>query len=359
LNGALPGGFTDEALHDALDLCLSCKSCKTECPAAVDMAMYKAEFLAHYHQKHRRPLIAHALGRINDVAAAASYAPRLANFVSRSFLTRPLKGALGVHEKRELPRFANQTFRAWFGEHNAAADARPEVVLFPDTFNNYFEPHIAIAATRVLESAGFRVAIPPSQICCGRPLYDQGMLDVAKQRLQDCMRVLGPFAKLGVPIIGLEPSCILTFRDELPRLFPGDFIAKSLAEDTFMLDEFLARKAPAYVPRPYKGRALLHGHCHQKAIVGLKYETALLGRMSGLELEVLDAGCCGMAGAFGYETGHYEVSKTLAERVLVPAIRASQPGAIVISDGFSCRSQVRHFCPDARVLHLAQLLDIS
>ncbi len=357
LNGGLPGGLTDEALHEALDLCLSCKSCKTECPAAVDMAMYKAEFLAHYHQQHRRPLLAHALGRINEWAALAAHAPGLVNSLSRSFLARPMKRALGIHPNRDLPRFAKQTFRAWFGARNGAVDSRPEVVLFPDTFNNFFEPEVAIAATHVLDAAGFRVTIPQSQICCGRPLYDQGMLDVAKQRLREAMRVLGPYVERAVPIVGLEPGCILTFRDELPRLFPGDTVAQALAEGTFLLDEFLARKAPAYVPPPYQGRALLHGHCHQKAIAGLKHETALLERVSGLKLEVLDAGCCGMAGAFGYEAGHYDISKTLAERVLVPAIRRSDPGAIVISDGFSCRSQVRHFCPDARVMHLAQVLD--
>ncbi len=357
LNGGLPGGFTDEAMHEALDLCLSCKSCKTECPAAVDMAMYKAEFLSHYHQQHRRPLIAHALGRINEWAALASRAPSLVNSLSHSFLARPLKRALGIHPKRDLPRFAKQTFRTWFGGRNGAGDSRPEVVLFPDTFNNFYDPEVAIAGTRVLESAGFRVTIPATQICCGRPLYDQGMLDVAKERLRECMRVLGPYVERGVPIVGLEPGCILTFRDELPRLFPSDPVAQALAKATFMLDEFLVRHAPAYSPPTRNGHALLHGHCHQKAISGLKHETALLGRVSGLQLEVLDAGCCGLAGAFGYEADHYEISKTLAERVLVPAIQRSKPGTIVISDGFSCRSQVRHFCPEARVVHLAQVLD--
>jgi len=357
LSCGLPGGFTDEILHDALDLCLSCKSCKTECPAAVDMAMYKAEFLSHYHQQHRRPLIAHALGRINEWAALASHVPSLANSLSRSFLARPLKRALGIHPARDLPRFAKRTFRAWFGGRNGAGDTRLEVVLFPDTFNNFHEPEVAIAGTRVLESAGFRVIIPPSQICCGRPLYDQGMLDLAKQRLREAMRVLGPYVERGVPIVGLEPGCILTFRDELPRLFPSEPMAQTLAEGTFMLDEFLARKAPGYEPPPRQGRALLHGHCHQKAIAGLTHETTLLRRVSGLKLEVLDAGCCGMAGAFGYEADHYEISKTLAERVLVPAIQRSEPGTIVISDGFSCRSQVRHFCPEAGVMHLAQVLD--
>jgi Fe-S oxidoreductase len=357
LNGDLPGGFTDEAMGDALELCLSCKSCKTECPAAVDMAMYKAEFLSHYHEKHPRLLIAHALGRINQWASLASHAPGLVNSLARSFLGRPFMRALGIHAKRSMPLFAKQTFRAWFGTRNGITDSRPEVVLFPDTFNNFFEPQVAISATRVLENAGFRVMIPPSQVCCGRPLYDQGMLDVAKQRLRECMRVLSPYVERSLPIVGLEPGCILTFRDELPRLFPREPAAQVLAQSTFMLDEFLARKVPAYTPPPLQGRALLHGHCHQKAIAGLKHETALLQHVAGLTFEVLDAGCCGMAGAFGYEADHYEISKALAERVLVPAIQRSEPGTIVISDGFSCRSQVRHFCPGTQAMHLAQVLD--
>lgn len=357
LNGHLPGGFTDHSVREALDLCLSCKSCKTECPAAVDMATYKAEFLSHYHEQHPRPLVARVLGRINEYAALASHAPGLINALSRSFVARPLKRALGIHPNRDLPRFARQTFRSWFAARGpVAADSRPEIVLFPDTFNNFFEPDVAISAVHVLESAGFRVTIPPSQLCCGRPLYDQGMLDIAKQRLREAMRVLGPYVDRGVPVVGLEPGCLLTFRDELPKLFPRESSAQALAQNSFMLDEFLSRSAPGYTPPPFSGRALLHGHCHQKAIAGMNHETALLGRVSGLKVESLDAGCCGMAGAFGYDAGHYDISKVLAERVLVPAIQRGEPGTIVITDGFSCRSQIRHFCPDARVLHLAQVL---
>lgn len=352
----LPGGFTDDALREALDLCLSCKGCKTECPATVDMAIYKAEFLAHYYQQHRRPLLAHLLSRINKWAEIASLAPGLVNAVMRSALVKPMKRVLRIHPDRNLPRFAKRAFRSWFASHRSVADSEREVVLFPDCFNNFFEPEVAIAAVEVLESAGFRVTIPPSALCCGRPVYDQGMLELAMQRLEEVVGVLGPYVRREVPIVGLEPSCVLTFRDELPKLFPREPNAHALAEHTFLLDEFLGRKASGYTPPSHSGRVLLHGHCHQKAIAGLKQETGLLERISGLQFELLDAGCCGMAGAFGYITDHYEVSKILAERVLVPAIQRSEPGTIVMSDGFSCRSQIRHFCPGARVMHLAQLL---
>jgi len=355
----LAGGFTDDAVREALELCLSCKGCKSECPAAVDMAAYKAEFLAHYYRQRHRPFLSHLLGRINRWAELASLAPGLVNAVADSALGKPLKRALGIHPNRHLPRFAARTFRSWFTGRSSPAASGRRVVLFPDTFNNFFEPEVAIAAVEDLERLGFQVTIPPSSVCCGRPLYDQGMLDLAKQRLQQAMRVLGAYVQRGMAIVGLEPGCVLTFRDELLKLFPNEPKAHALAERVFLLDEFLTREAPEHVPAPFSGRALLHGHCHQKAIAGLNSETALLKRISGLRLEVLDAGCCGMAGAFGYAADHYEVSKAIAERVLLPAIRNSEPGTIVIADGFSCRSQIRHFCPGTRVLHFAQLLNLG
>jgi FAD/FMN-containing dehydrogenase/Fe-S oxidoreductase len=356
----LKGGFTDDSLHETLDFCLSCKSCKTECPAAVDMAMYKAEYLAHYYQRNPRSLAGKLFGRISEIAMLAAHSPGLANALSHSWAGGALNRMAGIHPKRSLPQFALQTFREWFAKiartKKPESSGAPQVLLFTDTFTNFFEPHIALSAMRVLENAGFQVLIAPKYVCCGRPLYDQGMLDRAKQRLVEAMNTFGPYVERGIPLVGLEPSCILTYRDELPKLFPKDPRARMLAEHSFMLDEFLAREAPSYVPPPLKARALVHGHCHQKAIAGMDRETALLKRVDGLDFRVLDAGCCGMAGAFGYEANHYEMSRALAERVLVPAIKAAGPDTIVISDGFSCRSQVRHFCPGTRVMHLAQVL---
>jgi Fe-S oxidoreductase len=321
------------------------------------MATYKAEFLSHYYAKNRRSLTAYFFGNIHELARAASMAPRIANALAKA----PLAGrAAGIHRERSLPRFAPRTFRAWHRARQAKvrAGAR-EVVLFPDTFNNFFEPEVAIAATEVLERAGFAVRVPERDLCCGRPLYDQGMLDRAKDRLRRVMDALTPALERGACVVGLEPSCILTFRDELPALFPADARASKLRDRSLLLDEFLAREAPDFLPPAIAARALLHGHCHQKAIAGLDSETSLLSRAQGLSLRVLDAGCCGMAGPFGYERDHYEVSKACAERVLLPSIRESAPDTIVIADGFSCRTQIRQFCPDRRPMHLAQALNLG
>jgi FAD/FMN-containing dehydrogenase/Fe-S oxidoreductase len=354
--GVLPDGMQDRAVYDALQFCLGCKACKSECPATVDMALYKAEFLAHYHRSHRRPLTAHFFGRINQWAPLAARMPAVVNAMSQSPLGNLLKRVAGIHAERPLPLFAGETFKKWFAGHPIANPDGVEVLLFPDCFTNYFEPRVAIAGVGVLEAAGFRVILPPESLCCGRPLYDQGMLDLAKERLRQVMRVLGPYVERGVRVVGLEPGCILTFRDELPKLFPGESRARLLAENSLMLDEFLNREAPGFKPVHCSGRALFHGHCHQKAISGTEPEVALLKKVPGLELEVLDAGCCGMAGAFGYEKDKFELSRALAQRVLMPAIARSGPETMVITDGFSCRSQIRHFCPGTRVFHLAEIL---
>ncbi len=359
LTGGVVGqGLSSRALAEALDLCLACKGCKTECPSGVDMAKYKAEFLAHYHHERLRSPGAWMLSRVHEFARLASLAPKLANAAANTepFATLARR-LLGVHRERKLPHLAPTTFRAWFERRPMRAENHGrEVVLFADTFNNFFEPEVAIAAVEVLESAGFRVTVPARDICCGRPLYDQGMLGRARWRLAQVMEALGPALERGCAIVGLEPGCLLTLRDELPALFPGYSKAQALRDNSFLLDEFLARHAPRFAPGKLPRRALLHGHCHQKALAGLDAETALLSRIEGLELTVLDAGCCGMAGAFGYDAEHYEVSKAVGERVLIPALRESAPETLVISDGFSCRSQIRQFCPERSPMHLAQVL---
>jgi FAD/FMN-containing dehydrogenase/Fe-S oxidoreductase len=356
----IPGGFADDSARDALDLCLSCKGCKSECPSSVDMAAYRAEFFSNYYRTHRRPLSSAFFGRLNEVARVASYAPSLANALAHAPLVAGFaRKALAIHPSRELPRFARRTFRSWFERRTAPRASMREVVLFADTFTNFFEPQIPIAAVEVLERAGFRVIVPRNQLCCGRPLYDQGMLERAKARLRDVIEVLDPFAAVGIPIVGLEPSCILTFRDELPSLFPGDPRAKTIASKSLLLDEFLAREAPDFAPPEIRWRTLVQGHCHQKALAGIGGEIALLSRAAGAELEVLDAGCCGMAGAFGYDRAHFVVSRAIGARVLFPAIDNAPPDAIIVADGFSCRSQIRHFCPSRRPLHLAEVLNLQ
>jgi FAD/FMN-containing dehydrogenase/Fe-S oxidoreductase len=358
LNGdLLPGGFSDEALHDSLQLCLSCKSCKSECPATVDMALHKAEFLSHYHRNHRRRLRDQLFAQVYRWAPLAARFPGLSNWVSNSALGEIAKTLLAVDTRRALPQLARRSFRQWFASRTEPRRQGREVVLFPDTFNNFFEPDVAIAAVGVLERAGFQVAIPPKYVCCGRPLYDQGMLDEAKLQLAEVMQVLRPWLERGTPIVGLEPGCILTFRDELPRLYPNHPLAQALTRQSFMFEEFLAAEAPGFTPPARSATALLQAHCHHRAIVGMETEIELLRRIEGLKLEVLDSGCCGLAGAFGYAKENYEMSQALAERVLLPALRNSSPDTLVVADGFSCRSQIRHFCHGTRVRHLAQMLN--
>jgi FAD/FMN-containing dehydrogenase/Fe-S oxidoreductase len=363
-NGLLERGIIDPALKEALELCLSCKACKTECPAAIDMAAYKAEFFARYYQHNRRPRNVRFFARIHELARLGAAAPHLANALSHA----PVLGAIArrmlkVHPARELPRFATRTFRSWFARRDCAGRGgaidtnRREVVLFADTFNNFFEPEVAIAATEVLERAGFRVVIPAADLCCGRPLYDAGMFDRARWRLEQAMGTLAPLLERGAALVGLEPSCLLTFRDELPSLFPADPRAATLAARAMLLDEFLSREAPGFATPMLKGRALVHGHCHQKSLAGMKGEMAILGGIGGLKVEAPDAGCCGMAGPFGYGEERFEVSRAIAERVLIPAVRQSAPDTMIVADGFACRTQIRHFCPERRPLHLAQLLN--
>ena len=361
LTGELLGsGMANESVRDALELCLSCKGCKRECPAGVDLAMYKAEFLAHYYQRNRRPLRDVMFGRIHDFARLVTAAAPLVNALSSFAPTaNALKRMLNVHRERELPRLAKQSFRTWFQNRPSQHADRPEVLLFPDTFNNFFQPEVAIAAVEVLERAGFRVTLPSVDLCCGRPLYDVGMLELAKRRLDQILNVLTPSVERGVFVVGLEPSCILTFRDELPRLMARDSRAIELSRHSMLLDEFLVREAQFFVPPAIARRALLHGHCHQKAIAGLGNEIALLKRVGGLALTELDAGCCGMAGAFGYDKDHFEISRKIGERVLLPAVRSCDSDSIVIADGFSCRAQIAQFCDGRRALHLAQVLNLK
>jgi FAD/FMN-containing dehydrogenase/Fe-S oxidoreductase len=357
---ALPGGFGDPAIEQALDLCLSCKACKSECPSGVDMAAYKAEFFSAYYRAHRRPLKARFFGAIHELARLAALTPRLSNAAIESAALRSAaRRWLGIHSQRSLPRIADPTFRAWFRSRRAPAARGREVVLFADTFNNFFAPEVTIAAVAVLERAGFDVIVPQHDLCCGRPLYDQGKLARAKHRLRETIDRLAPYLQRGVPIVGLEPSCVLTFRDELPGLFPHDEGARALTAGAQTFAEFIARQAPSVRSAGAVGNALLHGHCHQQALAGLDHEVAILSRQPGLRLTVLDAGCCGMAGAFGYDAAHYEISRAIGERVLLPAVRESPPETIVIADGFACRTQIRQFCPDRKPLHLAQVLNLG
>jgi Fe-S oxidoreductase len=336
-------------VFDALDLCLACKGCTSECPVHVDMPTYKAEFLSHYYARRLRPLHAYAFGLVDRAARIGSRAPRLANTIAGSGIARR---ALGAAPERRLPQLAPRTLRQWFssrGERNAGG---ARVVLWADTFSNYFEPEVGRAAVEVLEDAGLNVTIPAGHLCCGRPLYDYGLLGRARRYLDRILDRLREDIRRGTPLVGIEPSCVAVFKDELGKMLPHDEDAKRLAKQTFHLGEFLARLD--YEPPRLSGRALLHGHCHQQATKGVDGTRQLLER-AGLEVDLLDSGCCGMAGSWGYERAHYEVSIACGERVLFPAVRVAAPDTLLVADGFSCRNQIEAGT-GREALHLAQVL---
>lgn len=349
--------WKNKQVKEALDLCLSCKACKSECPVSVDMATYKAEFLSHYYEGSRRPLAQYAFGRVDIAARFASVAPALANFVGRApVISQVLKRALHIHPQRTLPSFA-RPFTQRGVRKSAPVAAEADVFLWADTFNNYFHPRTMHAAHDLLIAAGFRVALPRQHLCCGRPLYDFGMLDTAKLYLHRILDALAPQLEAGTPIVVLEPSCASVFRDELTNLLPNDPRAARLRSQTLLLSEFLVRHAPNYHPPRIEGRIMVHGHCHHRATMGMQDEMSIL-RATGAEVELLDSGCCGMAGPFGFERDKFEISQKLGERVLLPAVRRQPAGTIIVSDGFSCSEQIVQNT-NARPMHLAEVLALS
>ncbi|MFL6279904.1 MAG: FAD-binding and (Fe-S)-binding domain-containing protein [Vicinamibacterales bacterium] len=353
-------GWASEEVHEALDLCLSCKGCKGECPVQVDMATYKAEFLSHYYEHHRRPRAAYTFGLIHTWAKLASCAPRLVNFVTQTPGLRGVaKFVAGMPPQRRIPAFAPFTFREWFvhRERTGAPGGGDRVILWPDTFTNHFHPETAIAAVGILEDSGFAVEIPRAHLCCGRPLYDYGMLDMAKQRLRDIISALYREIDEGIPIVGLEPSCIAVFRDELKNLFPDDARARRLSTLVWSLGEFLSTHADRLPPMTLPCKAIVHGHCHQKALFGMDGERRVLDRLD-LDYIVADSGCCGMAGSFGFEHDHYDVSQAIGERRLLPQVRNAGADTLIVADGFSCREQIAQ-STDRVAMHLADVLAVA
>jgi FAD/FMN-containing dehydrogenase/Fe-S oxidoreductase len=363
LNGAELNkkGWRDEHVHQALDLCLACKGCKTDCPVNVDMATYKAEFLAHYHRGRLRPIHNYVFGLIHVWARLAAMAPGLINFFNRAPIVSGLiKKVIGIARQRDIPPFAGETFKAWFerrGQHRVVNGKNRRVILWPDTFNNFFHPETAKAAVEVLENAGFEVLVPKMDLCCGRPLYDYGMLNTARRWVRQILHELKNEIEAGTPLVGLEPSCTAVFRDELVELFPQDQNARRLSKQAFTLSEFLHKYAPEYVLPKLQRQAVVHGHCHEKAVLNFDCEKTLLQKM-GLELTTPDTGCCGMAGAFGFEQKHLDVSLACGERVLLPVVRDASRDSLIIADGFSCREQVRQMS-DRVPLHFAQVVKMA
>jgi Fe-S oxidoreductase len=370
LSGALRHeGFKSRAVHEALDLCLSCKACKSECPVQVDMAAYKSEFLAQRYKGRPHPLHHYIFGFADRLARYGALAPALTNAILTGPITSPLiKRIAGIARERLLPRLAPKSFQkarnlfANLVQKSAPPQvAAPQVVLlWPDTWNNYYHPQSLLAAETVLTLAGFRVETPRGHICCGRPLYDFGLLAAARSYLAEVLKRMAPQIDASLPFIFLEPSCASVFKDELLELFPSDPRALRLSEQVWLFADFLAARAPGFAKDRLKGangsaHILLHGHCHHKAIFGGPGNEIALLREAGAHVELIDAGCCGMAGPFGFEADKFEVSKTIASQGLLPAIESSGPTTIVVADGFSCREQIDQLT-HAKALHIAEVL---
>jgi Fe-S oxidoreductase len=324
----------------------------------------------HPYESQLRSPNGYAFGRIDKWAQVASFAPAFANFFSQTpGFSYAIKSILGVAPQRQMPRFAPVSFQAWARKRRipepreqllgrqAAVPERREVILWADTFNNYFRPEAARAALEVLEQAGFQVRVPMRHFCCGRPLYDFGMLDKAKKYLRGILQFFSRQIDSNVPVVVLEPSCASVFRDELHNLFPADERADRLRRQTFLLSEFLEPHAAGYQPPKLPRKILLHGHCHHKSLMKMSDEESLLRKM-GADLQAIDSGCCGMAGPFGFEKKNFGVSQALGERVLLPSVRQAGPEVLIVTDGFSCREQILQ-ATGRRAIHLAEAMQLA
>jgi FAD/FMN-containing dehydrogenase/Fe-S oxidoreductase len=349
----ITSGWESAEVKHALDLCLACKACKSECPVSVDMATYKAEFLAHHYERLSRPFRAHLFGHIDWWAELASRVPRLVNgLASVRPAARILQAVAGIAPDREMPRSATQTFQAWMQRHPPRSEGR-RVILWSDTFTNYFNPEVGRAAVAVLERLGYYVVVPP-QTCCGRPLYDFGLLESAREHLEAVFAMLGEMLKDETPIVVLEPSCFAVFRDEAVNLCADRPIARAIADRAVLFTAFIRPHLERGELPPLSGRALVHIHCHQRAIAGVDETVAAL-RAAGFSADIPDAGCCGMAGSFGFDKEHYQVSVDVGERVLLPAVREEAQDTVIVADGFSCREQIRQGAP-RKAFHFAEIL---
>ncbi len=358
-------GWRSTRVRDALDLCLACKGCKSDCTVNVDMATYKAEFLAHHYAGRVRPAAHYSMGWLPLWARLASYAPRLANAVLHAPGLATLgKKASSVAVEREAPPFADETLQQWWQRHRGGRP-QPEprgdrtVVVWPDSFTNNYQPHVGRAAVAVLEAAGFDVVIPDAAVCCGLTWVSTGQLGMAQRVFRRTLHALRPWLEAGTPIIGLEPSCTAVFRADMPEMLPDDKDVERLAGQTHTLAEFLHRHAPdGWQPPQLHRRALVQQHCHQHAIMGFDADAELM-RRAGIDAQVPDSGCCGLAGNFGFEEGHYDVSMACAERVLLPAVRSAPPETLILADGFSCRTQIGQGGTGRTALHLAEALHLG
>ncbi|GAA0475610.1 FAD-binding and (Fe-S)-binding domain-containing protein [Streptomyces sp. NPDC046215] len=356
--GVVTDGWRSEEVRDALDLCLSCKGCRSDCPAGVDMATYKAEFLHHHYAGRLRPAAHYTMGRLPlwlRAAAALRAAPALNAAARVPAVSGLMKRVGGIAPERELPEVAGETFRRWWRARAAAAGERAgrTVVLWPDTFTDHLSPAVGRAAVTVFEAAGLRVVLPPRAVCCGLTRVSTGQLGQARRTMRRTLGVLAPALAAGLPVAVLEPSCAAALRTDVPELLPDDPRARQLAASVRTFAETLEELAPDWRP-PYIGRPVAgQTHCHQHAVLGDAAERRLRSR-AGLDGE-LSGGCCGLAGNFGFERGHYEVSVACAEEQLLPAVRGAPRGAELLADGYSCRTQLAQLAGH-RARHLAEVL---
>lgn len=356
-------GWRSTEVRDALDLCLACKGCKSDCPVGVDMATYKAEFLAHHYEGRLRPAAHYAMGWLPLWTRLSRAAPRLVNAALHAPGVADLgKTLAGIATERQAPVFAQESFLQWWqargGEQPDPADPNT-VVLWPDTFTAYFHPDIAKSAVRVLEDAGFQVAVPTDALCCGLTWISTGQLATAKQVLRRTIKALRPWIEAGTPVIGLEPSCTAVFRADAPELMPDDQDVQRLAQQFRTFSEQLVNHAPpGWQPPQLTRAATVQTHCHQHAVMKFDADRELM-RRAGIDADVLDAGCCGLAGNFGFERGHHSLSMKIAEQGVLPAVRDTAPSALVLADGFSCRTQIEQGNTGRRALHLAEALALA
>lgn len=361
-DGPIVDGWRSTEVRDALDLCLSCKGCKSDCPADVDMASYKAEFLAHHYKGRLRPRAHYVLGWLPLAThiVTSLHAPRVVNLLSHTPGLNNTVSALAGLEQREVPVFAQQTLQQWFAERRPRGSGnRGMVIIWPDTFTNTFHPHIGMAAVEVLEAAGWQVTIPTESLCCGLTWISTGQLDTAKSMLKKTARSLADHLRAGGFVVGLEPSCTAVFRSDAPELLPDDIDVLRLRDQTLTLAELLMYETPGWSPPDLNGvdiKAMVQVHCHQHAVLGFEADARLLAT-AGVDAEQLASGCCGLAGNFGFTKGHGDVSKACAEQVLLPRVRGADDTTVVLADGFSCRTQIHEFDSGGReAVHLAELL---
>jgi len=359
LSGRMPlEEMKSDQMHRVFDLCLECKACKRECPSSVDVAKMKMEFLANYHEAHGRTFRDLFFGYVHEFSRCSAPFSVIANPLIKNRFTRLILSGLGIHPDRELPGFSRDKFVDWFYNRAKKTTTLNKVIYFHDTWVSFYYPQIGKAAVKLLEAMGFEVILVTKRVCCGRPMLSKGLIKPARSCAKNNAELLSPYIRQGIPVIGTEPSCILTFRDEYPDLLPGNDDAKNLAENSYLLDEYLSKnERTKFLNISWKSlgpSVFFHGHCHQRALVGIEASIELL-KLAGCSVTESGAGCCGLAGSFGYEKEHYKISESIGEDRLFPAVRESTTDTVIAVTGVSCKQQIEHFT-GRKPRHVAEVL---